>query len=71
MVAASERLVMLPDREQHLALTYAEFAAREVESAHAEWSVYADLARCARSLPFARATRLLARSDVALATTAT
>ncbi len=37
MVAAPERIVMLPDREQHLKLSYAEFAARVDESAHAEW----------------------------------
>lgn len=37
MVAAPERLVMLPDREQHLKLSYAEFVARVDESAHAEW----------------------------------
>ena len=37
MVAAPERIVMLPDREQRLRLSYAEFAARVDESAHAEW----------------------------------
>ncbi len=37
MVTAPERLVMLPDREQHLKLSYAEFVARVDESAHAEW----------------------------------
>ncbi|HEY8602601.1 MAG TPA: Uma2 family endonuclease [Thermomicrobiales bacterium] len=38
MVAVPEQLVMLPDREQHLRLSYAEFAARVDESAHAEWA---------------------------------
>jgi Uma2 family endonuclease len=38
MVAAPERIVMLPDREQRLKLSYAEFVARVDESAHAEWA---------------------------------
>lgn len=38
MVAAPERIVMLPDREQRLRLGYAEFVARIDESAHAEWA---------------------------------
>ena len=38
MVAAPERIVMLPDREQHLELSYAEFIVSVDESAHAEWA---------------------------------
>ena len=37
MVTAPERIVMLPDREQSLRLSYEEFVARVDESAHAEW----------------------------------
>ncbi|CAA9568111.1 MAG: hypothetical protein AVDCRST_MAG18-1672 [uncultured Thermomicrobiales bacterium] len=37
MVAAPERIVMLPDREQILQLSYAEFVARVDGGVHAEW----------------------------------
>lgn len=38
MVAAPERIAMLPDREQTLRLSYEVFVARVGESAHAEWA---------------------------------
>jgi Uma2 family endonuclease len=37
MVAAPERIRMLPDREQVLSMSYEEFVARVEEGAHAEW----------------------------------
>jgi Uma2 family endonuclease len=37
MVAVSERIAMLPDREQTFRMSYEEFVARVEEGAHAEW----------------------------------